>query len=124
MNWTMVVGSGLAVALLTALIMSGWRGKEVAAGRRMSSEQVSLMMRDLWDRGDQALRAYMDARGDAVAPAREHLLRVADETAASVPPVGMPGLPERYIRMWQLAAEEIRDSANDAIARHPEEQRN
>lgn len=123
--WGTVVTIGLGlvvVVILVALIMPGRKDEEPAADGRMSTEEMSAAQRDLWEQAERALRAYMNARGDEVASAREHMLRMADEADATVQGFSAQGASERQVLMAKLAAEEIREFINDALAQHPEGQ--
>lgn len=114
--------TGVVVAIIVALIMPVRKDKEPSTDGRMSTEEMSALQRDQWARAEQAVREYMDARGAEVAPARERMLRMADDVDASIERIGAQGVSERQMAMWRLAAEEIRGFANDALAQHPEGQ--
>lgn len=96
---------------------------EPATYGQMSTERMSEIQRGLWERAERAVRAYVDARGDDVEPARQRMLQVAGEVDATVERFGAQGVSARQLAMWRLAAEEIREFVNDALAGHPEGQR-
>lgn len=123
--WGTVVAIGLGlvvVVILVALIMPGREDKEPAADGQMSTDEMSAAQRDMWEQTERAVGAYVHARGDAVAPARERMLQVADEVDATIETFGTQGASVRQMAMWRLAAEEIREFVNDALAGHPEGQ--
>lgn len=125
MNWIMVVGVGLVVLLLVALVVPG-RKKTSTAGSNESttSEEMAETQRAVWLEAEEAVTEYINARGDAVGPARERMLRVADGVGPDSQRFEGVAMSERQRLMWLLAAEEIRGFVNDALARHPEEQQN
>ena len=86
----------------------------------MTTEEMSAAQRDMWERTERAVRAYVDARGVAVEPAKERMLQAADEVDATIEGFGAQGASERQMAMWRLTAEEIREFVDDALASHPE----
>jgi hypothetical protein len=124
MNWIMWVGVGLVVLLLIALIAPGRKtgSRPGDANRQMTTAEMSDLQRARWDQATEAVIAYRDARGDDIGPARERMLRVADEADPSSQTFEGVAMSERQLLMWQLAAEELRAFVNDALARHPEDQ--
>lgn len=124
MNWIMWVGAGLVVLLLIVLIMPSGKnkGSPPDPNRPKTSVDVSAEQRAAWAEAEEAVAAYAKARGDEVGPAREHMLRVADDVRLDSPRLTSVAMSERQARMWALAAEHIREFVNDALARHPEDQ--
>lgn len=120
--WVTVALIAVVVVIIVALIMPGRKDKSPSADGQMSTEEMSAAQRDLWEKAEQAVRAYVDARGDQVAPARERMLRMVDEVDATIEGFGAQGASERQLAMWRLAAEEIREFVNDALAHRPEGQ--
>lgn len=120
MNWVMIVGVSVFVVILVALVMPGRRDK-AAADERTSRAEVSDWLRGAWVRVEEALSAHHKARGAEVGPARERMLRLADEIDTELREIERTASEsERQMLMLKLAAEEIREFINDGIARHPE----
>lgn len=124
MDWIMIVGVVVIVGVLVALVWPSRKDKETPGDRRTTTEELSEGQRRLWEQAEQAIAAHKHARGDEVGPARERMLRVADDADAWPGLLEGKGASERQVLMAKLAAEEIREFVNDALARHPEEQQN
>ncbi len=122
MTWIVWAGVGLVVLLLVVLIMSGRKNGGSSPDRRMTTDRMSEEQRAMWAQAEAALIAFRDARGDEVGPARARLLGAADAVDARVRAIEGEGASERQVLMFRLAAEEIREFVNDALARRQDPQ--
>lgn len=122
MNWIIIVGVAVVVVILVALIWPSRKDREKAEARKTKTAELSEWQRQLWARGEEVIGAHQRARGAEVGPARERMLRYLDEVDAEVRDLDKAGVSERQVLMAKLAAEEIREFVNDALARHPEGQ--
>lgn len=123
MNWIMIVGVAVIVVIIGALFVPSRKDKDKDKSEdRMSAAELSERQRALWARVEEAIGAHHTARGAEVGPARERMLRLADEADAEIQVLERAGASERQVLMAKLAAEEIRGFVNEGIARHPEGQ--
>ncbi len=124
MNWIMIVGVAVFVVVLVALVWPSREDKEKAKADKRKAAELVEWQRQLWAGAEDVIRAHHRARGAEVGPARERMLRYLDEVDAGVRELEGKGASERQVLMAKLAAEEIREFINEALARHPEEQQN
>ena len=124
MNWVVVVCVGVVVLILVVLIVPGRKKSPGGSDGSATPDEMVEAQRAMWAEAEEAVAAYINARGEAVGPARERMLRVADEVGPGSRRFEGVAMSERQRLMWELAAEEIRDFVNDSLARHPEGHQN
>lgn len=121
MEWIWAIGIGLVLLLVVVVTVSRRRGT-ARPDTRTTVAEMAAEQRLLWERAEQVVAAYKDARGDEVDAARARVLAAADDADAHVASLDGKEVSERNMRMARLVADEIRKLVDDALARRPEEQ--
>lgn len=107
--------------LVRLTIEDMWEKSEpwLTAHTPTTAEDLTVLHHALWERIEAGLAVYKESRGDRRAAARDRLVRLRDQVDASLAALDGEPAPAPQVRTWRLAAEEVRQFLDDALAAHP-----